>query len=68
MKSSVIALNMGRGMRLRKPEPITRPTEPIALPERRMNPLAVWKRNFVPEQDRMWVHAMRAMQERRAQK
>lgn len=50
---------------MKKTEPITRPTEPIALPERRMNPLAVWKRNFVPEQDRMWVATMKAMEERR---
>ena len=46
--------------------PVRQPT--IALPEQRMNPLAVWKRNFVPEQDRMWVHAMKAMAERRSQK
>lgn len=52
----------------RKPEALPGTGAVIALPERRMNPLAVWKRNFVPEQDRMWVHAMKVMNGRRAER
>lgn len=66
MKSNVIKLPGRQLIAMRKPEPITRPAAVPALPERRMNPLAVWKRNWVPEQDRLWVATMRAMEERRA--
>lgn len=46
----------------RKPE-IKR--QVIALPERRMNPLAVYKRNFVPEQDRLWIQVMKDLERKR---
>lgn len=66
MKNNIIMLPI-RAIGLRKPEPITRPvaTTP-ALPPRRENPLAVWKRNWVPEQDRLWVETMKVMEKRRA--
>ena len=65
MKDNIIMLPM-RAVGLRKPEPITRPAATPALPPRRENPLAVWKRNWVPEQDRLWVETMRVMEKRRA--
>lgn len=64
MKNNSVMLPM-RAIGLRKPEPITSQAEPIALPERRMNPLAVWKRNWVPEQDRVWVQVMKDLERKR---